>query len=47
MGKEYDFSGLICPLSKIKAAEVIDNLGDGETVKLILGDSASLKSVVS
>ncbi len=46
MKREYDLSGFICPLSLVKAIEVIDNLDDGEIVKLILGDSASLKSVV-
>ena len=44
--REYDLSDLICPLSKIRATEVIDSLHNGETVKLILGDSDSLKSVV-
>ena len=42
---EYDLSGFVCPLSKMKATEVIDNLTDGETAKIILGDSDSLKSV--
>jgi TusA-related sulfurtransferase len=46
MGKEYDLCGLICPLSKIKATELIDNLDEGEMVKIILGDRESLKSVV-
>ena len=46
MNSEYDLSGFICPLSLVKAVTVIDNLGDGEVVKLILGDSDSLKSVV-
>ena len=43
--KEHDLCGFICPLSKIKATEVINSLGEGETVKIILGDSESLKSV--
>jgi TusA-related sulfurtransferase len=47
MKREFDLSGFICPLSKIKAIEAIDSLGDGETVRLILGDTASLKSVVT
>jgi len=29
----------------MKATELIDNLGEGETVKIILGDTDSLKSV--
>jgi len=43
--KEYDLCDLVCPLSKMKATELIDNLGEGETVKIILGDTDSLKSV--
>ena len=42
---EYDLSGLICPLSKMKATELIDDLAVGETAKIILGDTDSLKSV--
>ena len=45
MEKEFDLSGFICPLSKMKATELIDNLDDGETVKITLGDTDSLKSV--
>ena len=44
--KEYNLCDLICPLSKMKAMELIANLDDGETVKIILGDTDSLKSVV-
>ncbi|MCK5317231.1 MAG: hypothetical protein KAJ55_04920, partial [Anaerolineales bacterium] len=43
--KEFDLCDLICPLSKIKATELIDNLDKGETAKIILGDRDSLKSV--
>lgn len=43
--KEYDLCGLVCPLSKMKALEVIDNLDKGETAKIVLGDADSLKSV--
>ncbi len=42
---EYDLCDFVCPLSKIKATEFIDNLGKGETAKIILGDRDSLKSV--
>ncbi len=45
MPKEYDLCGFVCPLSKIKATELIDNLGQGETIRIILGDRDSLKSV--
>ncbi len=44
--KEYDLCDLVCPLSKIKATEIIDNLDGGETIKIILGDTDSLRSVV-
>ncbi len=43
--KAFDLCGFVCPISKIKAVEVIDNLEDSETVRLILGDRDSLKSV--
>ncbi len=43
--REYDLCGFVCPLSKMKATELIDNLDEGETVKIILGDTDSLKSV--
>ncbi len=43
--KEYDLSNYVCPLSKIKASEALDSLGELETIKLILGDIDSLKSV--
>ncbi len=45
MKREYDLCGFVCPLSRIKAAEFIDNLGEGETAQIILGDTDSLKSV--
>ncbi len=44
-GREYDLCDLVCPLSKMKATELIDRLGEEETVKIILGDTDSLKSV--
>jgi len=43
--EEYDLCDLICPVSKMRAAEIIDNLDDGETVSIILGDTETLKSV--
>lgn len=42
---EFDLSSFICPLSKIRANQVIDNLKEGESARLILGDVDSLKSV--
>jgi cysteine synthase A/cysteine synthase B len=44
--REYDLCGFVCPLSKMKAKELIDNLDKEETIKIILGDIDSLKSVV-
>ncbi len=43
---EVDLCDLICPLSTIKATETLDTLNSGETVKLVLADSDSLKSVM-
>jgi len=43
--REYDLSGFVCPISKMKATELVDDLDDGETIKIILGDTDSLKSV--
>ncbi len=43
--KEYDLCDFVCPLSRVKAAELIDNLDSGETIRIILSDSESLKSV--
>ena len=43
---DHDFCGYVCPLSKMKATQVIDSLAAGETARLILGDTDSLKSVV-
>lgn len=42
---EYDLSDLVCPLSKMKATELIDNLHRGEAARIILGDADSLKNV--
>jgi len=43
--RECDLCDLVCPLSKMKATELIDTLDEGETIKIILGDTDSLKSV--
>lgn len=45
MTETFDLSGFVCPLSKIKATQVLDNLADGKTATIILGDSDSFKSV--
>ena len=45
MAKTFDLSGFICPLSKIKATQVLNNLENGETATIVLGDSDSFKSV--
>jgi len=43
--KESDLSNLVCPLSKIKALELLNSLKEGESLKIILGDADSLKSI--
>ncbi len=43
--EEYDLCDLVCPLSKMRATELIDNLDGGQTIRIILGDTDSLKSV--
>jgi len=45
MAKTFDLSGFVCPLSKIKATQVLNNLENGETATIVLGDSDSFKSV--
>lgn len=42
---EYDLCDLVCPLSKIKATEVLDSLEKGQTVRIVLGNPDSLASV--
>ncbi len=42
---EYDLCDLVCPLSKIKATEVLDSLEKGQTVRIVLGNAESLASV--
>jgi cysteine synthase A/cysteine synthase B len=43
--KELDLCDLVCPLSKIKAVELLDSLVSGESARIVLGDKDSLKSV--
>ncbi len=43
--RKLDLTGLVCPLSKIKAIELLNALGPGESARIILGDKDSLKSV--
>ncbi|MBT7082003.1 MAG: hypothetical protein HN929_11180, partial [Chloroflexi bacterium] len=40
-----DLCGFVCPVSKMKAAEAVNDLRDGETLNIVLGDTESLKSV--
>ena len=44
-GQEYDLSEFICPLSNVKVIEIIENMAEGETARIILGNADSLKSV--
>ncbi|MEL7562618.1 sulfurtransferase TusA family protein [Dehalogenimonas sp. 4OHTPN] len=43
--REYDLAGYVCPLSRIKAAEVLKGLNPGESIRMIIGDTESLKSI--
>ncbi|MBI2852633.1 MAG: pyridoxal-phosphate dependent enzyme [Chloroflexi bacterium] len=43
--EEYDLCGYICPISKVKAIEVIENMGERKSARLLLGDINSLKNV--
>ncbi|MGI2336231.1 MAG: sulfurtransferase TusA family protein [Dehalogenimonas sp.] len=43
--KEYDLVDYVCPLSRIKAAQVLTGMRPGERARIILGDGESLKSV--
>lgn len=43
--KELDLCDFVCPLSKIKAVELLDSLDAGDSVRILLGDRDSLKSV--
>ncbi len=43
--RQYDLCDLVCPLSKVKGIELIENLEEGETATLLLGDKESLKSM--
>ncbi|MDP6127242.1 MAG: sulfurtransferase TusA family protein [Dehalococcoidales bacterium] len=45
MENTLDLSGFVCPLSKMKAAEAVDNMAEGDTLIIILGESESFKSV--
>ncbi|MEW6143013.1 MAG: pyridoxal-phosphate dependent enzyme [Chloroflexota bacterium] len=44
--KEFDLSNLVCPLSKIKAVEALNDLSPGETARLLLADRESFKNTV-
>ena len=43
--KEYDLVDYVCPLSRIKAVQVLNGLRPGDGARIILGDGESLKSV--
>ncbi len=45
LSSEYDLCDLVCPLSKIKATEVLEGLEKGQTVRIVLGNAESLASV--
>jgi cysteine synthase B len=43
--KDLDLSAFVCPLSKIKAIELLNSLKQGETARIVVADKDSLKSV--
>lgn len=43
--RELDLTGFICPISKLKAIELLDSLGADESARIVLADDDSLKSV--
>jgi TusA-related sulfurtransferase len=43
--KEYNLVDYVCPLSRIKAAQMLNNLRPGQSARIIIGDAESLKSV--
>ncbi|MDP2919997.1 MAG: pyridoxal-phosphate dependent enzyme [Dehalococcoidia bacterium] len=43
--KNYDLSDLVCPLSKVRATELLDALREGEKISIILGNTESLRSM--
>ncbi|MCR4394066.1 MAG: sulfurtransferase TusA family protein [Dehalococcoidales bacterium] len=43
--RKLDVSDLICPLSKIKAAEFMDSLEKDDQAEIIVGDKDSLKNI--
>jgi len=44
--EQYDLCGLFCPASKLEATKIISSTPEGETIRIILGDKDSLKSVL-
>ncbi|MCK4968456.1 MAG: pyridoxal-phosphate dependent enzyme [Candidatus Aenigmarchaeota archaeon] len=43
--KEHDIRDYHCPLSKVKTMEILSEMKTGDSAKIILGDSESLKNV--
>ncbi|RJO61623.1 MAG: pyridoxal-phosphate dependent enzyme [Dehalococcoidia bacterium] len=43
--KKLDIRNFVCPLSKMKATELLDSMTAGETAEIVLGDKDSLRSV--
>ena len=42
---EHDFTDLVCPMSKVRTVQVVESLLPGDSVRVVLGDLDSLKSV--
>ena len=45
MAEQFDLTGFICTISKIKATSFIDGMNAGEEATIVLGDTDSLKTV--
>lgn len=43
--RDFDLSGLVCPLSRVRAMELLDGMAAGETAQFVLGNAESLASV--
>ncbi|MBI2909648.1 MAG: pyridoxal-phosphate dependent enzyme [Chloroflexi bacterium] len=43
--EEYDFTGFVCPASKVMATQIVDSLTKGQSTRIILGDRDSLQNI--
>ncbi len=43
--RQVDFRGLRCPLPVLRAKQVLDDMNDGETLRIIATDPASVSNI--